>query len=272
LAIPGKAEYSQPKLEQFGLSFGESKMQIGFNRTAGWQHFRISDGDDQWTFLFLDTHKKKMGAKWKEQGTWLKEILETNKDQIVVFMDNAPNELSGKTDAASSEILGMIYESTGLSQVRLVVFSGSTHTQAFLPDSAFDALFLGCGAGGAKTKSLPFSKGDELKIHPALQAYYIQALDVEAVDEKTMQQALAIGDFAGKPAVLNGSGFPTYGWCSISLDQGLSIEQRHTTDGETFRPALSLEFSKVNGWSVSKPLNTTNPATRTSMEESQTEQ
>ena len=266
LAIPGNSEYSQPKLEQFGLSFGETKMQIGFNRTAGWQHLRIKDGKDQWTFLFLDTHKKKMGAKWKEQRIWLEGVLEQNKDQIVVFLDKPASELSGKIDRASEELMSTIYESTGLSQVRLVVFSGSEHTQAFLPDTSFDALYLGCGGGGSKAKSLPFVNGKEFKIYPALQAYYIQALDVASVDEKTMQEALSIVDFSGKPPVLNGKGLATYGWCSISLDEGLSIEQRHTIDGTSFATALSLEFSKVRGWSIPKP-----PTAVQSTEENQKE-
>jgi hypothetical protein len=253
VAIPGDSEYSQPKLEQFGSTFGESKMEIGFNRTAGWQHFRITDGAEKWTFLIMDSHKKKMGAKWREQHIWLEGILEGNKDQIVVFLDNPPIALTKHTDAASQEIIDSIYASTGLSQVRLVVFSGSNHTQAFLPDTTFDALYLGCGGGGAKAKNLPLSRGESIQLHPALQAYYIQTLDSVGVDEKTVQQALATGDFAGKPAVLSAKGFPTYGWCSISLDQGLSVEQRHTIDGESFKKALSLRYSKVNGWSVPKP-------------------
>ena len=248
LAVPGSSEYVQKDLMQFGETFGSQKQEIGINRYAGWQHLRVKDGGKNWTLLFLDVFQDKMGTKWKEQQNWLEGVLEGNKDQIVVFLDQAPKDLSNFSHLGSQEILDSVYSHTGLSQVRLVVFSGSNTTQAFLPDSNFDALYLGCGGGGAKTQDLAFESKNGVRIHPLLQASYISALDNPKIDEKTKSKALRKGDFEGKPAVLDGKGFPTYGWCELSIDNGLHVSIQHTIDGVTFSKVMALSYTISNGW------------------------
>ena len=250
LALPGHSEYAQKDLLQFGESFGSTKQDIGINRYSGWQHLRIQDGSAQWTLLFLDVFQDKMGTKWREQQNWLEGILDGNKDQIVLFLDQSPKEIPNGTHKAAQELIDFVYSQTGLSQVRLVVFSGRHSTQAFLPDTNFDALYLGCGGGGAMAQDVSFENKDGLRLHPMLQSYYISSLETLGIDEKTKSKALGEGDFAGKPAVLDGKGFPTYGWCRISLQNGLHVSIDHTLDGTSFSSALRLSYTAMKGWTV----------------------
>ena len=104
--------------------------------------------------------------------------------------------------------------------------------------------------GGAKASDLLRKSKSGFKLHPTLEAYYVQKLESLELDEKVKNKAYATGDFAGKTPVFSGSDFPTYGWCSISLNNGLSIKQWHTLDGEHFSKALELQFTKVKGWSM----------------------
>ncbi|MAA79651.1 MAG: hypothetical protein CL916_10360 [Deltaproteobacteria bacterium] len=250
IAIPGSTEYKNKLLNEFGDIFGTAKQDIGLNRFAGWQHARLTDGNESWTVLFLDSHKNEMGTKWEEQKQWLSSIVEDNKEQIVIFMDQAPQELSGKKHAPSQELLDVVYQSTGLSQVRLVVFSGSTHIQSFLPETSFDALYLGCGGGGKKAIDLNINNKEQLlKIHPLLQSYFYQKVLEGDFSEDVQSQLMSSGDYVGKTPKLSSKEVPAYGWCSVSFDNGLHITQRHTLDGDSFATALSLSFTKVNGWS-----------------------
>ena len=265
-ALPGHTEYKDKVLTEFGDVFGDSKYDIGFNRFAGWQHLRVKDGSAQWTLFFLDSHKKEMGARWGEQKQWLSELMENNKDQIIVFLDQPPRELSGKSHAPSQELLDMIYERTGLSQVRLVAFSGGNHLQTFLPDTSFDALYLGCGAGGAKASSLQINNTKlDIKLHPLLHSYFIQKVGEGSFDEKTSAQLMATGDYQGKSPLLSAKDFPVFGWCGVELNNGLHVTQRHTLDGTDFSQALELSFTKVKGWT--KTVKVSPPAVEESQEE-----
>ena len=250
LAVPGSTEYKNNLLQEFGDIFGTTKQDIGLNRFSGWQHIRVFDGVDSWTVLFLDSHKQEMGTKWDEQKKWLSSIVEDNKEQIVIFMDRSPKDLSGKKNEPSQELLDIIYMSTGLSQVRLVVFAGGNHIQSFLPDTSFDALYLGCGGGGKKATDLNMSnKAQVLKIHPLLQSYFYQTVLEGSYSEEVQSKLMSTGDFEGKPPKLSSKEVPAYGWCGVTFDNGLHVTQRHTIDGSSFFPALSLSFTKVKGWS-----------------------
>ena len=248
LVLPGSQEYGQKELTTFGKSFGETKQQIGFNRTAGWQHLKIKDGKQRWTLLFLDSHKGKMGTKWKEQKRWLAKVLEGNTDEMVVFFVDSDVSLQHRSKA-SSELMSQIYDATGLSQVRLVVFSGEAQTQAILPQTTFDPLYLGCGGGGRKGKSL-LRKNKEFSLHPMLDAFYLQALEDNDISEKTKDMAYSRGKFEGKKSIYDAKEFPTYGYCSLAFDNGLKVSQYHTLDGQVTKQSLLLAFTKVKGWTI----------------------
>lgn len=249
LAMPGSQEYSQKNLATFGQSFGQTKQQIGFNRTASWQHIKIIDGEQRWTLLFLDSHQSKMGSRWKEQRKWLESVLEGNTDQIVVFMVDS-NVTLQKPSKGSAELMSAVYDATGLSQVRLVVFAGEAQTQAILPETSFDALYMGCGGGGRKAKSL-LRKGKEYSLHPMLDAFYLQALEEYNLSDELKDKAYARGSFEGKKPIYDSKEFPTYGFCSLHFHNGLHVEQYHTLDGESMKKALDLSFTKVKGWTFS---------------------
>ena len=143
-----------------------------------------------------------------------------------------------------------MYKSTGLSQVRLVVFAGSPHIQSFLPETSFDALYLGCGGGGKKASDLKMSNKEQLlKIHPLLQSYFYQTVLEGDFSEETQSMLMSKGDYEGKTSKLSSKELPAFGWCSVSFDNGLHVSQRHTVNGDSFKTAFSLSFTKVNGWS-----------------------
>ena len=166
---------------------------------------------------------------------------------MVVFFVDSDISLQNRSKA-SSELMSQIYDATGLSQVRLVVFAGETQTQAILPQTSFDALYLGCGGGGRKAKSL-HRKSKDISLHPMLDAFYLQALEDNNISEETKDMAYSRAKFEGKKAVYDAKEFPTYGYCSLQFDNGLTVSQHHTLAGESAKQSLHLTYTKVKGWS-----------------------
>ena len=236
--------------------FGED---IGFGRVATWQAFDFVVGDkSRWRFVVVDTNKKGLGSRWREQIVWLQDAVRTPGQGLIVLMHESPlSRAKGEASEGVTEIMDLIGEHAPLMSLRAVFSAGSTNTQAFLPEGSLGPIHVVAGGGGAPAEGL--KRG--VRGRPdgnALAPHFEGALDVlvesyasavKPPPQKTTDEALGSGSFEGFPREMDGGAFPTHGWWRLSLsDGGLDLTWRARRHSDELRNQASWLWTQAAGW------------------------
>ena len=168
----------QPSCQDFASVFPGFGQDIGFGRVATWQSFDVVVGDRQsWRFVVVDSNKKGLGSRWREQVVWLKEAVRSPGQGLIVMLHESPLR-RGKavSHEGVNELMELISEHAPLMSLRAVIGAGPANTQAFLPEGALGPIHVVAGGGGAPAETL--ERGLKSRpSDPALAGAFERALD-----------------------------------------------------------------------------------------------
>lgn len=268
IALPGPGErIADPTLQGYGAAFPDQGHAIGLGRVASWGHFDVQAGDKTWRFLVVDTAKKALGSRWKEQMFWLPTALEGNFDHLVVFMSDplltlAKNETMDRDDAPS-EILQVVTDSAGVLKLKAIISGGTATNELFLPSGAFGEAYVVAGNGGIASPDLAvFGPADEagfdkdISLEPmfnlALMKEFRRAHTANGWDKELLDKATRQGDWAGFTAYYDGEKFPVQGWWVVTVkDDAIRLKFRMRRPEGDFFDLYSMT-NAGSGWKPDK--------------------
>ena len=249
----------QPSCEDLAAVFPGFGQDIGFGRVATWQSFDLVVGNQQsWRFVVVDSNKKGLGSRWREQVVWLQEVVRSPGAGLIVLMHEAPLQ-RGKSDESEgvSELMALIGEHAPLMSLRAVLSAGPANTQVFLPDGGLGPIHVVAGGGGAPAEAL--ERGLKAQPSPpALAPHFEGALDglVETYassdvppSQKVIDEALGAGSFDGYARVVDGGAIPTHGWWKMRLTEaGIELIWRARLPSGELADRARWGWQKSVGW------------------------
>ena len=249
----------QPSCEGLAAVFPGFGQDIGFGRVATWQSFDVVVGDGQsWRFVVVDSNKKQLGSRWREQVTWLQDAVRSPGQGLVVLIHESPIR-RGKTPVTDgvAELMSLIGEHAPLMSLRVVMSAGPSNTQVFLPEGALGPIHVVAGGGGTPTEALERGvKGRPSS--PALADHFEAALDglVESYastdsppSQRVVDEALGTGSFEGFPRAVDGGDIPTHGWWLMRLkEEELSLAWRARLPTGDLAERARWSWTRDAGW------------------------
>ena len=249
----------QPSCQDFAAVFPGFGQDIGFGRVATWQSFDLVVGVNQsWRVVVIDSNKKELGSRWREQVVWLKEAVRAPGEGLIVLLHESPLRRGKAVDNEGvSELMDLISEHAPLMSLRAVIGAGPANSQAFLPEGALGPIHVVAGGGGAPAETL--ERGLKSRpSDPALAEAFERALDALVDDyassdappsQKAIDEALGSGSFNGFARSMDGGALPTHGWWKLKLSNaGLMLAWRARTPRGELVERVRWAWSKDSGW------------------------
>lgn len=252
-------------LHGFGATFPEVGTNIGYNRVAGWYAFDCKVRDATWRFLVLDSNKKSLGPRWKEQLYWIPRAVETGEyDHLVVFLHHPLMTLVPEGDAnrdgAPAELLEIVEDSIGLMKLRAVFMADPGTSEAYMVGGRFGTLHVVAGGGGGRA--------DDLQRWGHVRAAGVEATQLEPIFDMTLlttfndralahefpeliiDAARAERSYQGFPGVYDSRWFPLHGywWVEIKGHEMSVIYRIFDGYGPSFADVYRIEFTNDDGW------------------------
>ncbi len=264
--VVGEREFRGDRfLEGFGAAFPGVGANIGYNRVAGWYAFDCKVRDATWRFLVLDSNKKALGPRWKEQLYWIPRAVENGDyDHLVVFMHHPLLSLVPEREAnqegAPAELLELVEDSIGLMKLRAVFLGHPGTSEAYMVGGRFGTLHLTAGGGGGMREDLQRwghvrSAGIEAtQLEPIFDMTLLNIFNERALEhsfpEVTIDAARAERSYEGFPGVYDSRVFPLHGywWVEIrgqEMDMIFRLFDGH--DGG-FTDVYRISFDAEDGW------------------------
>lgn len=226
IALAGADEAVGDKaLAGYGAAFKGQGPDIGLGRVASWGYFDATIGTKTWRLVFLDTHEKALGSRWKEELFWLPKVVSGDDfDHLIVFLpDPLVTTAQGAemdVDDNASELLSVIDEHSGMMKLVAVITGGAATNSLILPTGPFGEAHILAGNAGIPGASL-------LRSRPAPEAGY-ETIEIEPGFDKAigrgfllwqrdlvLSQRVIDDEAAG---IYDGSAFPVQGWWIVTLD------------------------------------------------------
>ncbi len=232
---------------------------IGYGRVATWSWFDVVTGGVPWRMVVLDSAKKTMGPRWREQLAWIPEAVSGDVAGILVFIHQPASNLADGQEGseATQELLEAISQHTGMLAVKAVFFAGPSASQVLLPGGHFGALHIGTGGGGAPAADLfrtgRDNSGAALSLVPSFDKALLSALQTwraeDPITPRTLERASATGKFEGTAGVFEARQFPTYGWWAVELaDKTMKVVFRMRQPDGTFKNMWAAKYDRSTGW------------------------
>jgi hypothetical protein len=252
-------------LTGFGAAFPGVGSDIGYNRVAGWYAFDATVRDATWRFLVLDTNKKALGPRWKEQLYWIpRAVGQGEYDHLVVFMHHPLLTLVPEGDAnrdgAPAELLELVEDSIGLMKLRAVFMADPGTSEAYMVGGRFGTLHVTAGGGGGEA--------DDLQRWGHVRAAGIEATQLEPIFDVTMLNAFneralahefpeviidaarAERSYEGFPGVYDSRYFPLHGYWWVEIEGHEMAVVFRLFDGHdgSFGDVYRIGYTEENGW------------------------
>ena len=264
--VVGEREFRGDRfLQGFGAAFPEVGSNIGYNRVAGWYAFDCKVRDATWRFLVLDSNKKALGPRWKEQLYWIPRAVENGEyDHLVVFMHHPLLTLvpegQANHDGAPAELLEIVEDSIGLMKLRAVFMADPGTSEAYMVGGRFGTLHVNAGGGGGVS--------DDLQRWGHVRAAGVEATQLEPIFDMTLlntfnEQAMAHAfpevildaaraerSYEGFPGVYDSRWFPLHGYWWVEI-KGHDMDVIYRIfDGyqATFTDVYRIRFTNDDGW------------------------
>ena len=248
-----------PTCEQFSKVFPGFGQEIGYGRVSTWQGFDlVVGGSDRWRVVVIDSNKKGLGSRWREQTQWLRRAVSEPGLGLIVFMHESPiARRKGEASVGATELMDLINSNAPLLSVRGVFTAGVPNNQLFLPEGSLGPIFVVAGGGGQPGVNLPRGvQGDGSE--PVMDAGFDKALN-KVIDgysnsdkppsEKSVEQALGSGSFEGFSRLVSAADFPPHGWWILEATPGkLALTWRAQQAGGSFQDQATWEWTQATGW------------------------
>ena len=214
--------------------------------------------NQSWRVVVIDSNKKELGSRWREQVVWLKEAVRAPGEGLIVLLHESPLRRGKAVDNEGvSELMDLISEHAPLMSLRAVIGAGPANSQAFLPEGALGPIHVVAGGGGAPAETL--ERGLKSRpSDPALAEAFERALDALVDDyassdappsQKAIDEALGSGSFNGFARSMDGGALPTHGWWKLKLSNaGLMLAWRARTPRGELVERVRWAWSKDSGW------------------------
>ncbi len=241
-------------------SFPGTGASIGHGRIATWSKFDVRTKDARWRFVVLDSAKKTMGSRWREQLAWIPGAVVGQFAGIVVLVHDPAVSLAGSRGGseATKELLAVLERTAPMDSVKAVVFAGPAASQAILPEGKFGAIHIGAGGGGAPADDLHRvgTGPSPARLVPGLDNVLQAGLrtwgGAKEIPARAIERATSTGAFKGTPGVYDAGNYPTYGWWKGGLDgETLSMAWRRWQPDGTFKTVWTATYTRKTGWTGS---------------------
>ena len=209
---------------------------IGYNRVASWSAFDVQVGEGTWRFLVLDSNKKRLGSRWREQINWIPKAVRGRYDHLLVFMHHARVTLAQHGDdmnpeGVPRELVEAVEQHAPILKLK-AVFSGDSHTSEFyLPEGRLGVGYVNAGGGGAPAQEFDrWGNGEpaafegltsvqlEARFDLALQQLVARRAESESWPRSVLDKAQAMGEWDGFAGAYDPAWLPTYGLWTVTLD------------------------------------------------------
>ncbi len=264
--VVGEREFRGDRfLEGFGAAFPEVGSNIGYNRVAGWYAFDCKVRDATWRFLVLDSNKKALGPRWKEQLYWIPRAVENGDyDHMIVFMHHPLMTLVPEGEAnregAPAELLEIVEDSIGLMKLRAVFMADPGTSEVYMVGGRFGTLHVNAGGGGGETEDLArwghvrAAGVEATQLEPIFDMTLLNTFNERALahsfPEVTIDAARAERSYEGFPGMYDSRYFPLHGywWVEVKghdMDVIYRIFDGHEA---SFADIYRVRFTVDNGW------------------------
>ena len=262
LPLVGSGErVGDPDLKGLGHVFPGIGADVGYARVAPWTHFDVRSGQTRWRFVFIDSQKKRVGARWAEQTRWLREVLSGPHDRMLVFMSSPLVTLtaSGRYDpgGGARELLTIVEEDGEDLKRPVVFFAGAATNEVFMPSGNFGTAFVNIGGSNKSTTGFyrSSSGGEDVPAGYAagFDALLIKELraEVEAqpLDDEVLDRAQGSGEWTGERGYIASKHLPLSGWWEIFVqDDQMLMQFRMSKYAASFSTAYQAKHTKTDGW------------------------
>jgi hypothetical protein len=264
--VPGEREFRGDRfLEGFGAAFPDVGSNIGYNRVAGWYAFDCKVRDATWRFLVLDSNRKALGPRWKEQLYWIPRAVENGEyDHLVVFMHHPLMSLVPEGEAnhegAPAELLEIVEDSIGLMKLRAVFMADPGTSEAFMVGGRFGTLHVNAGGGGGEAEDLQrwghvrAAGVEATQLEPIFDMTLLNTFNERALahefPEVIIDAARAQRSYEGFPGVYDSRWFPTHGYWWVEIEgHDMDVIYRIFDGYEGgFADIYRVHFTNEDGW------------------------
>jgi hypothetical protein len=266
IPVVGEREFRGDRfLEGFGAAFPDVGSDIGYNRVAGWYAFDAKVRDATWRFLVLDSNKRALGPRWKEQLYWIPRAVESGDyDHLIVFMHHPllslVPESEANRDGAPAELLEIVEDSIGLMKLRAVFMADPGTSEAYMVGGRFGTLHVNAGGGGGLADDLQRwghvrSAGVEAtQLEPIFDMTLLNTFNERALahefPEVVIDAARAERSYEGFPGVYDSRWFPTHGYWWVEVEGHEMDVIYRIFDGHqgSFDDVYRIRFTSDDGW------------------------
>jgi hypothetical protein len=264
--VVGEREFRKDRfLEGFGAAFPSVGSDIGYNRVAGWYAFDCKVRDATWRFLVLDTNKRSLGPRWKEQLYWIPRAVENGDyDHLILFMHHPLLTLVPEGDAnrdgAPAELLEIVEDSIGLMKLRAVFMADPGTSEAYIMGGRFGTLHVNAGGGGGQAQDVQrwghvrAAGVEATQLEPIFDMTLLNTFNERALanefPEVIIDAARAERSYEGFPGVYDSRWFPLHGYWWVEI-QGHDMDVVYRIFdgfGGTFSNVYRIHFTNENGW------------------------
>ncbi len=239
---------------------------IGYGRVASWSSFDVEVGEGTWRFVVLDTNKKKLGSRWREQIGWIPRAVRGSYDHLLVFMHHSRVTLARgadmNPDGVPQELIDEVEQHAPLLKLRAVFSAGAHASELYLPEGRLGVGYITAGGGGAPAQELErWGNGEpsgiqdlssvqlEARYDLALQQLVARRAQAEDWPDSVLDKAQAMGEWEGFTGAYDPAYLPTYGlWTATLAGPDLRLGWVELLQDGTREERFHVNWIDGEGW------------------------
>ncbi len=239
---------------------------IGYGRVASWSSFDVEVGEGVWRFVVLDSNKKKLGSRWREQINWIPRAVRGSYDHLLVFMHHSRLTLARgadmNPDGVPQELIDEVEQHAPLLKLRAVFSAGAHASEFYLPEGRLGVGYVNAGGGGAPAQELErWGDGEpsgipdltsvqlEARYDLVLQQLAARRAEAEEWPSSVLDKAQAMGEWEGFTGAYDPSYLPTYGiWTVMLAGKDLRLGWNELLEDGTREERFQIRWVDGDGW------------------------